>query len=61
MTVWDVKRLLEEEDEELSDDKFLPSDNNEGDYSSDCASSDSSAASNARNVPLTSSKNFFLS
>ena len=61
MTVWDVKCLLEEEDEELNDNKFLSSDNSESDYSSDCASSDSSAASDARNVPLTSSKNFFLS
>ena len=53
--------MLEEEDDELSDDEFLSSDDGEVDHISDYACSDSSVKSDSEEVQLTTSTNYFLS
>ena len=55
-----VEYLLEEEDDELNDDKFLSSDNEEIDHNINYVCSDSFAESNSEDVPLTTSKYFSL-
>ena len=55
-----VEYLLEEEDDELSDDEFLSSDNGEVDHISDYVCSNSFAKSDSEDIPLTTSNYFSL-
>ena len=59
ITADNLKRLLEEKDDELSDDEFLSSDDGEVDHISDYAFSDFSTASDSEDVSLTTSTNYF--